>query len=81
MGVQYFFNQNILVDLNFAPKIKSSSLQDVKMNIIKKLNKEKYFWESGGNFREIIEIINKSDSIGTLIIRLSEVVNKNYSGQ
>ncbi len=78
-GYNIFFNQNILVDLNFTPQISSSSLQDVKKNIIKKLNKEKYFWESGGNFNEIIEIIDMSDSIKTLIVRLSEVVNRNYS--
>ncbi|WP_426291858.1 hypothetical protein ACN9ML_17460 [Dyadobacter endophyticus] len=77
-GYNIFLNQNILVELNFVQKVNYVALSDVKKEILKWLNKEKLFWKSGGNFKEIAEIIYESESIKTMIIHLDEVLNKIY---
>ncbi|MNL64858.1 hypothetical protein D3C87_1891180 [compost metagenome] len=77
-GYNIFLNQNILVELNFVQKVNHVALSDVKKEILKWLNKEKLFWKSGGNFKEIAEIIYESESIKTMIIHLDEVLNKIY---
>lgn len=47
--------------------------------ILKILQKDKYFWESGGNLKQIEEIVENAESITILIKNLSEAINLNYS--
>ena len=77
-GYNIFLNQRIKVKLNFSENVSEIALQDLKALIMKFFNKDKYFWESGGNLKQLKEIVDKSESISMLIKNLSKVINKEY---
>jgi hypothetical protein len=77
-GYNVFLNQKIKVKLNFSEDVSDFSLQELKKNVLKIFKKDKYFWESGGNLKQLEEIVESAESISVLIKSLSKVINFEY---
>ncbi|MCA6516134.1 MAG: hypothetical protein IM577_11140 [Chitinophagaceae bacterium] len=77
-GYNVFFNQKIKIKLNFSEDVTNFSLQELKKVLLKILQKDKYFWESGGNLKQMEAIVENAESITILIKSLSEVINFEY---
>jgi hypothetical protein len=71
-------DQKIKIKLNFSEDVTNFSLQELKKVLLKILQKDKYFWESGGNLKQMEAIVENAESITILIKSLSEVINFEY---
>jgi hypothetical protein len=77
-GYNIFFNQKIKVKLNFSKYVSDISLQELKKMILKNFQRDKYFWESGGNLKQLEKIVESAEAIPLLVKGLSEVINFEY---
>lgn len=77
-GYNIFLNQNILVEVEFGDE-QQISLGKLKSKAIKSVNAEKYFYNSAGNFKETLEMINNAKSIEGLIHDFDKIVNTRFA--
>lgn len=61
-GFNLLFGQRIRVELIFRGSNKYSSIEEFKEKILKQLKKEKHFWNSGGNFEELVLTVKMGKS-------------------
>jgi len=69
-GFSLMFGQRIRVDLIFSGSTKYLSIEDFKEKILREFNKQKGFWNSGGNLEELkltIKMINSYKEIITYL--------------
>jgi hypothetical protein len=77
-GFNLFLNQRIRVELTFSEEVINIPLEKVRIKLMKVINGDRYFWESGGYFDELINIVENSKSIDYLISDLVFIVNKKF---
>lgn len=75
-GFSLIFGQRIRVELIFRDAKKYYSMEDFKEKILKQLNKNKHFWNSGGNFEELAEMIKSGNSFKETITYLTNYFYK-----
>lgn len=66
-GYNCFFNQKVKIKLIPKGEPYSISFQEVKKRAIKTLKANKGFWESGGNFNEILHGVEQAKNISEII--------------
>jgi hypothetical protein len=72
-GLSLLYGQRIKVKLIFKNGDKTYDIDNFKTLIIKKIIKDKYFWNSGGNYDDIIKEINDKHNIKDIIVNLSNI--------
>lgn len=76
-GYNILLNQNILVEVEFGDE-QQISLDKLKSEAIKSVKAEEYFYNSAGNYKKTLEMINKAESIEGLIYDLDKIVNVQF---
>jgi hypothetical protein len=77
-GYNIFLNQKIRINLEFGSCKTEETLNSVKERILKIFKKDRYFWEAGGNLDELIQLVKESPTISELIVKLKDIINKEY---
>ncbi len=76
--IRSIVNPKFPVDLIFTKNVEKVSLENCKKMIIRTIEADKYFWESGGNYDEIIDEITNALHIHELISRFTFDFYKEY---
>lgn len=71
-GFNIFLNQKLKVELKFSDKIDKISLDEFRKRVVKTFNQDRFFWESGGDFNELISLVNKTPTISEIIKMLEK---------
>lgn len=70
-GFSLKFGQRMRVELIFRGSNRDLSIEDFKERILEQLKKGKYFWNSGGNFNDLVVMINSETSFKKIITNLT----------
>lgn len=77
-GFNIFLNQKIRVELTFSKEIIDIHLEKIRIKLMKIINRDRYLWESGGYFDELMNIVESSKSIDLLISEIGFIINKKF---
>jgi hypothetical protein len=75
-GFSLKYGQRMQVELIFMGSNKDLSIENFKERILKQLKKDKHFWNSGGNFNELVVMINSEKSFKRIITYLTNYCYK-----
>jgi hypothetical protein len=75
---RFIFNPQFKVELDISSNVESSSLEEVKKSILGAINSDRYFWEAGGNFDEIVKSIENEDSIRIIVTNFTNQFYQEY---
>jgi hypothetical protein len=73
-GFNLFLEQQLRVRLEFKNSIERITLEDFKVKILNAFDKNKYYWESGGNIDDLKRIVRGSKSHGEIIQELGSFI-------
>ena len=75
VGILWGFNllkgQQLKVELIFEEKVKSVSLIEFQDLLIEIMKKNQSLWDSGGDFKGIVQFIKETNSIEEIIVKLT----------
>jgi hypothetical protein len=71
-GYNIFLNQKLRVELNLAAMYEKVSLEDFKIQILRIINGDKFFWDSDGMINIKIDLVNKATSHFEILKKLSD---------
>lgn len=70
-GLSLTYGQRIQVELNITESSKGLTIDDLKQKILFNLEKDRHFWNSGGDFNDLKNIIKTENSFKEIITCLT----------
>lgn len=73
-GFNIFLEQSLRVELEFEKGVEQLGLDDFKDKVLNVFEKDKYFWDSGGNLDELKRAVRSAKTHGELIEKLGDYI-------